>query len=218
MKIDLHVHTSEVSACGKLTVEEVLRLYREHGFDAVVITNHFNRWTADHWAQRGVTDFVKLYFDVVREGKALAPKYDMTVLAGCELRFDCNDNDYLVYGVTEELLRDCETLFALDLAGFAPFAREHDLLIYQAHPFRDRMTVTDPAPLFGIEVKNGCPRHDSRNDIAEAWADRFHLRKIAGSDCHRAEDVGQTGIESMDPISTEADLVRMLKEGRYRIL
>ena len=218
MKIDLHVHTSEVSACGKLSAEETLRLYREHGFDALVVTNHFNRWTADYWAKRGVTDFVKLCRDAVNGAKALAPQYGMTVLAGCELRFDCNINDYLVFGAEDWLPEDCGELFALDPKSFAEFARKHGLLVYQAHPFRNGMTVTDPALLSGIEVKNGCPRHDSRNDVAAAWADKFQLRKIAGSDCHRAEDVGLAGIESAESVRTEADLVRVLRENRYRIL
>ena len=218
MKIDLHVHTSEVSVCGKLTSEETLRLYREHGFDVLVITNHFNRWTADCWAKRGVTDFVKLYRDTIAAAKELAPRRGMTVLAGCELRFDCNINDYLVFGADEWLPEHCEELFELTPQSFAEFAQQHDLLVYQAHPFRNGMTVTDPALGFGIEVRNGCPRHDSRNDIAVSWADKFRLRKIAGSDCHCAEDVGQAGIASADPVHTEADLVRMLKEGRYRIL
>ena len=218
MKIDFHVHTSEVSACGKLSCKETLRLYREHGFDALVVANHFNRWTADYWAKRGVTDFVKLYRDTIASAKKLAPQYGIAVFAGCELRFDCNINDYLVFGAEDWLPERGEELFGLGPQSFADFAHQHDLLVYQAHPFRNGMTVTDPALGFGIEVRNGCPRHDSRNDIAAAWADKFQLRKIAGSDCHRAEDVGLAGIESADTLRTEADLVRLLRENRYRIL
>ena len=218
MKIDLHVHTSEVSICGKLSAEDTLRLYREHGFDALIIANHFNRMTAEYWAGLGVTDFVQFYCDAIRSAKALAPRYGLTVLAGCELRFDCNLNDYLVFGAEEWLPEHCEELFILSPESFAEFAETHGLLVYQAHPFRNGMTVTNPALGFGIEVKNGCPRHDSRNDIARAWADKFRLRGIAGSDFHRAEDVGQAGIESVSPVRSEAELVQVLRENRYRIL
>ena len=41
MKIDLHVHTSEISGCAHVTGEETVRLYAEAGYDAIVITNHF---------------------------------------------------------------------------------------------------------------------------------------------------------------------------------
>ena len=40
MKLDLHVHTSEVSGCGKVPAAEMVRLYHEAGYDAIVITDH----------------------------------------------------------------------------------------------------------------------------------------------------------------------------------
>ena len=43
MKIELHAHSREVSPCGYLSVEELIRLYKEAGFDALVIANHFSR-------------------------------------------------------------------------------------------------------------------------------------------------------------------------------
>ena len=47
MKIDLHVHTSEISLCGHLICQEVIELYRQTDYDAIVITNHFNSYI--HW-------------------------------------------------------------------------------------------------------------------------------------------------------------------------
>ena len=47
-RYDLHVHTKEVSPCGKLTVEETVDLYKAKGYDGFWLTNHFqradNRW------------------------------------------------------------------------------------------------------------------------------------------------------------------------------
>ena len=40
MKIDVHVHTSEVSGCGQLPGAEMARLYKQAGYDAIVITDH----------------------------------------------------------------------------------------------------------------------------------------------------------------------------------
>ena len=39
--LDPHVHTSEVSGCGKVPAAEVVRLYRGAGCDAIVITDHY---------------------------------------------------------------------------------------------------------------------------------------------------------------------------------
>ena len=33
MKLDLHVHTSEVSGCGRVPAAEMARLYHEAGYD-----------------------------------------------------------------------------------------------------------------------------------------------------------------------------------------
>lgn len=40
-KIDTHVHTSEVSRCGKLTASEIVDAYKRANYDAIVITDHF---------------------------------------------------------------------------------------------------------------------------------------------------------------------------------
>lgn len=42
-RYDLHVHTKEVSPCGKLTVEETVDLYKAKGYDGFWLTNHFHR-------------------------------------------------------------------------------------------------------------------------------------------------------------------------------
>ena len=218
MKIDLHVHTKEISLCGHVPVEKVLRLYREHGYDAVVITNHFNRDTANHWRNHGVGDFAGFYFDHIDAAKQLGRRIGITVLGGCELRFDENVNDYLTYGLARETVRDCDRIFALGAVKFGEWARAHGVLFYQAHPFRNGMTITDPAALFGIEVKNGHPRHESRNDIAEAWAKRHDLHAIAGSDCHQECDVGITGIITPAAVRSEADLADVLRADAYQII
>ena len=220
MKIELHLHTSEISLfCGKLTKEEVIDLYVKAGYDAIVITNHFSRGVADEMAARhGITDFTGIYFDTLRQAAEIGRKKGILVLAGCELRFDCNANDYLVYGMDEELFRDREKLFRMTPAEFSTFAKDNGILFYQAHPFRNGMTVIQPEYLFGIEVQNTHPRHDSRNDIALAWAEKYGLHKICGSDCHRVVDVGSSAIVTDHPVKDEKDLVHVLKNDLYTMI
>ena len=38
-KIDTHVHTSEVSSCGKLTASQIVESYVAAGYDAVSYTH-----------------------------------------------------------------------------------------------------------------------------------------------------------------------------------
>ena len=218
MKIDLHVHTSEVSLCGQLPAAEVVRLYKELGYDGIVVTNHFNRDTAAHHIRHGVEDFYSFY----RRGYELAreegEKCSLTVLYGFEIRFDENMNDYLVFGMPDEAAREWDKLFAMRAKEFSAFANENGYLFYQAHPFRNYMTVTDPKILFGIETHNGHPGHDSRNDIASAWAEKYSLHRISGSDCHFAAGAGKAGIIADIPVKTEAELTELLRNDRYSLI
>jgi predicted metal-dependent phosphoesterase TrpH len=104
-----------------------------------------------------------------------------------------------------------EKFFAMSPADFSVFAQEHGILFYQAHPFRNSMKVVDPKLLFGIEVCNTHPRHDSRNDIASAWAEKYGLHKIGGSDCHQVQDVGTSFIRTDHPVKNENDLILKMR-------
>lgn len=217
MKIDLHVHTSEISGCANLSAEETVRFYAQAGYDAIVITNHYAAYNKYGFEKNG-RDFMKEYEACYEHAKAMGDQYGIKVFCGYELRFNRTDNDFLVFGLTPELARDCDTIFQMSPREFSAFAKENGILFYQAHPFRNNMTVVNPAYLFGIEVRNGNPRHDSRNDIAIHWADKFNLHKIAGSDCHQREDVAISGIITNEDVSSIEELVEVLKKDAYRII
>ena len=215
MKIELHAHTSEISPCGKLSAEELIRLYREARYDCLVITNHFSEYAAQSRADEGRPDFSNCYHEEFDKAAELGRKAGILVLCGYEVRFRKNANDYLVYGADRSLFEDHERIFSMDAHSFGCLARERNFLFYQAHPFRNGMTITEPADLFGIEVNNAHPRHDSRNDIAGSWARKFQLREISGSDCHQKQDAGRAGILTKEPVKDMADLVRVLRDGLY---
>lgn len=217
MKIELHAHTSEVSPCGRLTARELIQLYRSAGYDGIVITNHFNAYAAKHLAASGRTDFAIFYHEEFEKAAELGRQAGLLILCGYEVRFLNNENDYLVYGMPREIAEDHDRIFSMNAHSFGELARGRNFLFYQAHPFRNKMTVTDPADLFGIEVNNAHPRHDSRNDIAKMWAEKFHLHGIGGSDCHRAEDAGRAGILTDETVRNMDDLVRVLRNDLYTI-
>ncbi|MBO4344255.1 MAG: PHP domain-containing protein [Victivallales bacterium] len=218
MKIDLHVHSKEVSPCGHIPIEELIPLYSKTQFDAIVLTNHFSANVAKIQREAGHPNFAEYYMESYQKAKTIGEQCGLLVLCGFELRFAANSNDYLVYGLPEDMVADCEKYFTMTPEEFYPISQERGFLFYQAHPFRDAMVVVRPDCLFGIEVKNGHPRHDSRNDIAAAWAQKSNLHKIAGSDCHRLPDVGLAGIETDADVRTIEDLVEVLRNDRYSIL
>ena len=168
--------------------------------------------------KQGVTDFFRQYHESYLLAKEAGDKAGLLVLNGYEIRFDEADNDYLVYGMSDKTAADYKKLFAMHPRDFSKLSYEQDFLFYQAHPFRNNMKITAPELLFGIEIKNGNPRHDSRNDIAELWAKKYAMRMIAGSDCHRQEDVGATGIITDRTVKDIDSLVCVLKSNDYRII
>ena len=218
MKIDLHVHSKEVSPCGHIPLEELIPLYSKTQFDAIVLTNHFSANVAKIQREAGHPDFAEYYMESYQKAKELGEQCGLLVLCGFELRFTANSNDYLVYGLPEDMVTECEKYFTMTPEEFYPISQERGFLFYQAHPFRDAMVIIRPDHLFGIEVKNGHPRHDSRNDIAAAWAKKYNLHGIAGSDCHRMQDVGLAGIETDANVQTIDDLVEVLRSDRYSII
>ena len=219
MKLDLHVHSSDLSTCGKLSSAFTIDRYVEAGIDGFVLTNHFNMDMANHFERHGIPkeDYFKHYKACFEKAKAYGEEKGFLVLGGYELRFVGSSNDYLVYGMPDEVAENCLEIFTWGPEKFGHFARENGILFYQAHPFRNHMRVVSPRALFGMEIINRNPRHDSRNDIAKAWAEKFELHKIAGSDCHQIEDIALAGIEIEGKISTMDELCQILREDRYKI-
>ena len=136
-------------------------------------------------------------------------KIGLTVLLGMELRFPDSENDYLVYGFDEAFLLENEDLCQLSLENFHRLTRGRDILIFQAHPFRDGQSRANPRFLDGVEVFNGHPRQISRNRLAEAFASENRLLRIAGSDAHFPAGIGTSGILTPEPITSIGEFVKL---------
>ncbi len=220
IKFELHAHTKENDICANMTADEIVKAYKGAGYDGIVITNHFFdlslEWYKDELAgcdHRGVIDY---YLKGYRKAKATGDAIGMTVLMGLELRFDGTINDYLVYGVDEDFLYKSPLLNTLNLDSFLEILPP-DAILYQAHPFRNGMTVTDPKKLYGIEVFNGGTSED-RNEMAELWAEKFELNKISGSDFHGIQHLARGGVIFQNNIRDSKQLVTQLKAGRYSLI
>ncbi|MBQ2734552.1 MAG: hypothetical protein IJF33_01835 [Clostridia bacterium] len=210
-KTELHAHTREVSPCADLTAPEVAERFLAAGYTSLVVTNHYCDYVVDNagesWEEK--MDYYLLPYRKMQE----YAKGRLNVLLGLELRFLENFNDYLVYGVDEQFLHDYPDLHKMSLKTFAPFAKEHGLLVIQAHPFRNRMTVMNPKLLDGVEVFNGHKGHDSRNPVADMWAKRYGLLRASGSDFHHPDSEESGGILTEQPITSVSQLVETLRTG-----
>lgn len=220
-KTELHAHTAETSNCGKASASDLIEAYVKEGYTTVVITDHLSTHTYFKY------DYKKMKWDekvdVLLKGYNAALKASdgrINVILGMELRFDTNteENDYLVYGITEKFLRKHKDLLDMNIKSFSKLAHKNDLLVFQAHPFRTNMKVTNPEYLDGVEIHNGCVRHNSRNEIAEHWATLNKLKMSSGSDYHQIGDEAQGGIITDFEIKTTEDLLNTLNNGNYKII
>ena len=214
-KTELHAHTRESSTCGELSASEVAERYIEAGYTTVLVTNHYNSHNLDLAGERW-EDRIEHHLSGYRLMKEYASDR-LCVLLGTELRFTDCENDYLIIGLNEEFLLSHPDLHLMHLKSFSELAHENGLLIIQAHPFRNRMRIEHPQYLDGIEVFNGHVGHDSRNDVAVAWAKKYGLLPTAGTDFHHPHQSPVAGIITDFPITSEKELVKVLKSRNYTL-
>ncbi len=109
-------------------------------------------------------------------------------------------------------------LYNYNISNFRELTKNYGMLIYHAHPFRPYITPQMPIFLDGIEVYNGNPRHDARNELAYKYALENNLNTSSGSDCHQLEDVGRGGIITKHAIKTNKEFVDTLKSEKIQLI
>lgn len=216
-KTELHAHTSEVSRCAQICGEELVNLYEKAGYSTVVITDHMSKRTFPVVKKWKWNEYVNDYLIGYNAAKKAA-QGRLNIILGMEISFYENDNDYLVYGVDEKFLRRHPNMLEMGIRKFSDIAKRSGLIVVQAHPFRDHMTVIKPGIVEGIEVFNAHPGHDSRNDIARMWAEKYGYKiKTSGSDFHEIHHGARGGIITDFEIKDNETLFRALRGERKLI-
>ncbi|MBQ9849477.1 MAG: PHP domain-containing protein [Clostridia bacterium] len=212
---DTHIHTKESSACGEVRAADIVARYKSLGYDGIIVTDHMQKKGIDRFGgtyEENIGCFLKGYHAC----KALADE-KFKVILGMEIRFLENDNDYLVYGFDEDFLYSRDLAHIPTLEDFMPIAKENGLAVFQAHPFRNDMVIMPPDIVDGIEVYNGHGNHDSRNDIAWHWAEKFGFRKLSGSDFHGVLTMEPGGVYFEDEINDSKDVAKALLSNKYSL-
>ena len=220
---ELHAHTSECDLAAHASGAELVRIYHAAGYSGMVITDHyfttFYKWFADELEGKSHREVMarrlKGYYEARNEGEKLG----FTVLPGAEVRFNKSPygiNDFLVYGCDEEFFLTATRLNELTSLDELKTILPENACVVLAHPFRVKMTVMDPTPLFGIEAHNGLTE-PFRNQMAEDYAARFRKALTSGSDCHHPDHACKGGIETPHIIRTPRDLTDVLRSGEYTL-
>lgn len=215
--VDVHTHTSEVSSCGVYTAAESVEHYAALGYNAIFVTDHFKREFLQRKSgtyEERVEAFMSGYRLALEAGK----RRGLDVYFGAEVKLEGSDNEYLVYGIDEGFLLSNEDLCGLTVPALSERVHAAGAAIFQAHPFRPRMTMADPKLLDGIEVCNGNPRHNSSNLHAISVALEDGLLMLSGSDSHEGTDPGMGGMAFLRPFSNASEMLEMIRAGAYRLI
>ena len=211
-RIELHAHTTPASSCSNLKPEELVQLYHEKGYDGLVITNHYD----PDKLSLGKVEAVAMLLRDFQAAKKAAKKYGMQVYLGTELRFRENMNDYLIYGVDEDLLGIFYDYIPTDVVTFRKEVTLPNSVFLQAHPFRSGMVLCAAELLDGMECLNLHPWHNSAVGLATQYAYQKDLAiKITGSDCHDMGNHGLTALRCKVLPEDSFQLAQILKTGDY---
>jgi len=179
-KTELHAHTKPASVCSDIEPCDLVRIYKENGYAAVCVTNHFTSKLPGDTVEEKVNRYLKDYYECEKAGKELG----INVILGAEIRFTENHNDYLIYGICPEDLIDICNMLSYGIDRFYKEYKNDKNIIIQAHPFRDGMELVGAESLDGVEAFNIHPHHNSRIALAAKYAKDNNLIAVCGNDFH----------------------------------
>ncbi len=217
-KVEGHLHVKGNSGCAKTSAGDIIKLYKSKGYDAIIVTNHFNTHLYNNYFAGSDEEKLNKFFESYYELKS--NDQGLKIYFGVE--FALKDDHYnlplnkkaaelLVYGITPEEFREyAVNIIYMDYEELKELADKKDWLIFQAHPFRERTKRISPDHLHGVETFNGNPRHLNRNARARMYQKANKLLEVVGSDFHQPHDVSSAMLFNWLP-NDEKELVELLK-------
>ena len=121
-RLELHAHSKPASGCSEVPVPDLVALYAELGYQGVVLTNHFIYDYSTCMRGRSVEEGIEVWLNDYRAAVEEGKKYGLAVFLGAEIRFTENNNDYLIYGLTEKMLPE---IYRLLPEGIEHFRRNY---------------------------------------------------------------------------------------------
>ena len=215
----LHLHTSESSACSQCSGSLMARACKYAGYSTIVITDHFiNANTTAHprdpWPKQ-----VETLMRGFRNAKETGDRIGLCVLFGWET---FNDGpEYLTYGLGETFLLDNPDIASLSSEEYLLRVEQAGGFVCHAHPYRVAPYIPPFTPahthLEAFEVFNA-NNHPAQNPPALLEARRHNLIELAGADAHTPYHVRAGAMRSPWPIYDSPSLIEALRSRRCEII
>ncbi len=162
MKLDLHTHCREATACPNPTpeiVERIITAVKAKGLDGIAVTEHYT-----HVYACQVREIVHQYFND-----------EILIIPGKEM-------DQVFLGIEKGLFHLVE-LYLPDNATFR-------FIAHPGHPYiRDLGSHID-GTIHGLELKNPSHDDDMDSEMIKGLAKKHDLLLLTNSDAHSLNDIG----------------------------
>lgn len=185
---ETHLHTSEGSACGKLSGREQAELYHGFGYTGIVVTDHFFNGNCAvpktlPWEER-VVQFCAGYRNARRRGEELG----LQVFFGLETNFA--GQEFLLYGLSERWLLEQKDMLLWNPKEQFERVTAAGGFVVQAHPYREAPYIPEvklyPECCEAFEISNALNegRGKDFNKKAQLYARKHGIHGTGGSDAH----------------------------------
>lgn len=221
-KYELHMHTSEGSACGRSGGADLVDFYIKNGYRGAVVTDHFYHGNTRPDRELAWNDYVDEYLKGYEAAKEAAKGRDFDVFFGIEEKLEYWD-EYLVLGITPDFLRAHPELRELSGKDFFTFMHKAGAFIIHAHPYRERAymraktVMLRPSDVDAIEAYN-CGNTPECNRRGYEYAKKTGLPMTGGSDRHEAAGELFSGIELPFRVRSIEELISAIRAGKATVI
>lgn len=210
---ETHCHTSQGSACGRMTGEELARYYKDGGYDGIIVTDHFFNGNCAVDPSLDWKTKCRLYCAGYNDAKKTGDEIGLSVFFGIEYSYF--GTDLLVYGIDERWLVQHPEVMSIGVKEFMRLVYESGGMIVHAHPFREASYIDTirlyPYDVDAVEVFNAGNR-DPRFDVrANQYAESYGLAKVAGSDRHEPYSTARCATVFSEKLESIDDYMRLVR-------
>lgn len=218
-RYETHLHTKEASACALLNGEDHVRSYKEAGYTGIIVTDHFfngNSCVPENlpWNER-----VDLFCKGYENAKAEGDRIGLSVFFGWESYYA--GTEFLIYGLDKVWLKNHPDILSWSIEEQYQKVHESGGLVVHAHPFRVRPYISEvrlfPDCIDAVEVFNVGNRNEEFDKKALAFAKKYKLPMIAGTDAHGFENC-HSGVSFLHKIEDNKDLIDSIKSGKCELI
>ncbi|MBQ7322000.1 MAG: PHP domain-containing protein [Clostridia bacterium] len=192
MLIDLHAHSSGISKCCRIPIEQVIKEAKRVGIDGIVLTNHYQK---NYVTDGDFPAFAARYIAEYEYAAELVKDSDFRIFFGIEVTMEKHPGVHmLIYGVEPAFLTAHPTLFDYTQEELYYLVCEVGGFLVQAHPMRRQNRLLDTRFLDGIEISCHPLYEGTHIDELTPIAEAADILLTAGGDFHADTHRARCGV------------------------